>query len=109
MRLNDYQELALRTDNGNRDDKQIAVYALGISGEAGEVAELIKKWLGHGHDVDKAKLVKELGDVLWYVSALAACFGINLELIGKQNLAKLKQRYPDGFSHEASLNRGVEE
>jgi NTP pyrophosphatase (non-canonical NTP hydrolase) len=81
------------------------IFALGVAGEAGEVADLIKKWTGHGHTLDLDKLEKELGDVLWYVTALAKANCLTLEGIAQKNLEKLRKRYPAGFSFEASINR----
>lgn len=77
----------------------------GLTGEAGEVADLIKKHFGHGHELDLTKVKKELGDVLWYLSQLAEQFGLSMDDVGEANIAKLKARYPDGFSEEASKNR----
>ena len=79
--------------------------ALGIAGEAGEVADHIKKHIGHGHPLDKQAIAKELGDVLWYVAAMANVLDFPLEKIAQMNIDKLKARYPNGFSHEASINR----
>ncbi len=84
---------------------QLAVFGLGVAGEAGEVADLVKKFVGHGHALDKTKLVKELGDVLWYLSALCTLNGLTLADVAKTNVAKLQLRYPEGFSSEASINR----
>lgn len=77
----------------------------GLTGEAGEVADLIKKHFGHGHELDLIKVNKELGDVLWYLSQLAEQFGLSLDDVAQANIDKLKKRYPDGFSEEASKNR----
>lgn len=96
--LNDYQADALRSaDMGNSRETRLAVWALGLGGEAGEVQELIKKHLGHGRHLDRNELVKELGDVLWYIAALAQLNGIYLSEIANRNIAKLRERYPDGF------------
>lgn len=84
---------------------QLATFGLGIAGEAGEVADLIKKHVGHGHTLDQQKLVKELGDVLWYISALCTLNGLSLADVARTNVAKLRLRYPDGFTEEASINR----
>ena len=100
MNFDDYQNEARRTAS-NQGDK-VAIFALGLCGEAGEVADLIKKWKGHGHDLDKSKITKELGDVLWYLANLADQLGINLDVIAQGNVAKLRARYPNGFSVEAS-------
>lgn len=109
MTLNEYQEQAARTSSSCADrpptEMSIAISALGLAGEAGEVADLLKKVLGHGHEMDREKLSKELGDVLWYVADLATLHGLKLSDIAEKNIAKLKERYPEGFSHEASRNR----
>jgi NTP pyrophosphatase (non-canonical NTP hydrolase) len=79
--------------------------ALGLTGESGEVADMIKKTLYHGHLIDIEKLIKELGDVLWYISVMAETLDIPLEKIAEQNIAKLAARYPEGFSEYLSINR----
>ena len=80
-------------------------YALGLAGEAGEIANHIKKGILHGHGVDPLVVKEELGDCLWYISELARLYGINLEDVARGNVAKCEKRYPDGFSHEASRER----
>lgn len=84
---------------------QLAVMALGLAGEAGEVIEMVKKYLGHGHQLTKPGLEKELGDVLWYISAVTSLNGIDLNEVAATNIAKLRARYPQGFNHADSLNR----
>lgn len=106
MRLNEYQELASRT--ANKHEGELVNYALGIAGEAGEVADLVKKAVFHGHNIDKVDVTKELGDVLWYLSQLARLAGATLDEIAEKNIDKLMKRYPDGFSEEASRNRREE-
>lgn len=67
---------------------------LGLCGEAGEVAELVKKAIrDHGGEIDKEKLKHELGDVLWYLTMLGQLNGLTLNEIAEANLAKLKSRY----------------
>jgi len=78
---------------------------LGLTGEAGEVADLLKKVLIHGHDFNREKFIEELGDVVWYVSALAKAKSIPLIEIFKKNLLKLNTRYPNGFSTRESIER----
>lgn len=105
MNLNEYQGLSKRTIP-NMDIKEVSAnYAMGLSGEAGEVTDLIKKWIYHGHILDIEELAKELGDVLHYVSGLAYMHGIELEEVAEMNIQKLKERYPNGFSTDASRNR----
>jgi NTP pyrophosphatase (non-canonical NTP hydrolase) len=99
--MNEYQALALRTA-GKID---LGIATLGLAGEAGEVADLVKKYLGHGHPLITDKLLEELGDVLWYIAAIASLNGHSLSYVANMNIEKLKRRYPDGFSEEASRNR----
>lgn len=101
MTFDEYQSEALRTA-GNMG---LALWALGIVGEAGEVADHVKKVLGHGHAMDRDKLVKELGDVLWYLAALSNHIGVPLNEVATANVDKLRERYPDGFNQERSRNR----
>lgn len=101
-----YQAHATRTQNRSLDySTQIATLGLGIAGEAGEVADLLKKHLGHGHDLDRDKLKAELGDVLWYVACLADRLGIRLSEVADANVEKLKRRYPYGFDSARSIHR----
>lgn len=112
MTLNRYQESALRTARVNEADKcsplDLARDALGVAGEAGEVADLVKKAIGHGHEMDAGKVKKELGDVLWYVAVLAHRVGFTLEEVAAANVEKLRKRYPEGFDPERSKNRQEE-
>lgn len=108
--LNEYQRDAARTLTvvPGAEKGQLAIMGLGLTGESGEVAEMLKKYLGHGHPLDLKKLERELGDVLWYLSAIATLNGLSLASIVAVNVMKLKARYPNGFSMEASQNRGEE-
>ena len=106
MNLNDYQTAASRTLNVSRTFReQVANGALGLAGEAGEVADLIKKFLYHGHSLDPDKLRKELGDCLWYIAANASLHGLSLDDIAQQNIDKLQRRYPNGFTKADSVAR----
>ena len=103
-----YQQAAARTlidrpDAAYTDQELMVVWnALGLAGEAGEVANLIKKAVFHRHGLDLAQITDELGDVLWYIAALCTTLGLNLATVQEQNLAKLARRYPDGYSSAAS-------
>lgn len=104
--LNQYQRDAMRTRGNTHDPTlRLAVSALGLAGESGEVADLIKKIIGHGKAPTIDDITKELGDVLWYLADVAECYGLSLEDVARANIKKLGERYPDGFSHEASNNR----
>ena len=106
MTLDEYQQLAARTlSPAQTPDARLANAALGLTGEAGEVAEHVKKHLFHATPLDRDAVVKELGDCLWYVAALAGVVGASLDEIGERNIEKLRRRYPDGFSHAASRDR----
>lgn len=112
--LADYQVQAARTlrrahpdhpEFDARREHSIAVMGLGIAGEAGEVADYLKKVLGHGHELDLMALAKELGDVLWYVAALATMHHLRLEDIAALNINKLRARFPNGFTESDSKAR----
>lgn len=102
-----YQSKAVRFGNPQLSrDMQLSNAGLGLAGEAGECADLIKKHLCHGHALDVDKLSNEIGDVLWYAAFAANLLGKNLSTIAAENIKKLNARYPDGaFSTEASINR----
>lgn len=104
--LNAYQHFAGVTANEKLSfQTNLAVLALGVAGEAGEVADHIKKHLGHDHELDRDKVIKELGDVLWYVATLSNALGVTLQQVAQRNIDKLKARYPDGFSVQRSKER----
>lgn len=104
MTFEEYQKLAMRTANPACVDLSNA--ALGMCGEAGEFADCVKKHLYQGHTLDQAKLAREAGDVLWYVALACEALGLTMEEVASRNVEKLRQRYADGFSHAASVNRG---
>lgn len=86
--------------------EQLLLATLGLAGEAGEVVEIVKKHIYHDHDLDKAKLVEELGDVLCYLVWIATLMGAKLSTVMVGNVAKLWRRFPEGrFSNERSKNR----
>ena len=106
MQFDDYQELAARTLGRDRThEQQLANAALGLTGEAGEVAEVIKKHLFHATPLDQDALAKELGDCLWYIGAFATVLGLSMDDIAQRNIDKLRKRYPEGFDTERSRNR----
>lgn len=96
MDLSKYQEESSRTMN-RLHHEDLANYGLGLAGESGEVIEHIKKHSFHAKELNHEKLMEELGDVLWYVAAIATTAGLDLNQIGSQNIDKLKARYPKGF------------
>ncbi|MHB1262065.1 MAG: nucleoside triphosphate pyrophosphohydrolase family protein [Thermoplasmatota archaeon] len=101
-----YQKDAARTLGGIDSERDgLALAGLGIAGEAGEVADLLKKHLFHGKPLDRDLLAKELGDVLWYLAACCEVAGLDLGLVASANMAKLAKRYPNGFNHADSAAR----
>ena len=106
MTPNQYQTAAMRTSSKDlTKHKHLINGALGLAGESGEVADIVKKWMFQGHTISREHIAKELGDVLWYVAETATAIGYDLETIMQMNIDKLMKRYPDGFSAEKSLNR----
>lgn len=106
MTINEYQRLAMTTLNPELDRKDVLINGvMGLCGESGEAIDIVKKWLAQGHELDKEKLAKELGDIAWYLAETAYALEIPLEDILQANIEKLKKRYPEGFSSEHSLNR----
>jgi NTP pyrophosphatase (non-canonical NTP hydrolase) len=108
MTINEYQKEALRTASGlNNPDKDEVLLngVMGLCGESGECADMVKKYLFQGHELDKSHLAKELGDVAWYLAVASYAIGFNLETVLQMNVDKLRSRYPDGFEAERSLHR----
>ena len=106
MDVNEYQKLAMRTSNINLSNAMHLINgALGLSGESGEVADLVKKFWMQGHNLDQEHIAKELGDIAWYLAETATAIGYPLEDILQMNIDKLKKRYPQGFAVERSVNR----
>lgn len=96
MTINEYQAAALRTAQTDKltANELLLNSALGLCGESGEVADLVKKHLFQGHDLD-----------LNHVANGAYAIGLDLESIFRMNKEKLEARYPDGFSTDRSLHR----
>ena len=106
MTFNEYQELAMRTLNKEMSKKDMLINGvMGLCGESGEAIDIVKKHLAQGHEIDKEKLIKELGDIAWYLAEMATVLDIELEEVFVRNIEKLKKRYPDGFDKEKSLHR----
>lgn len=107
MTGNEYQREALRTASGmNYEHHGMLINgALGLCGEAGEVADIVKKAVFQGHEVDVEHIAEELGDCAWYLAITASAIGMGLDDIFERNKAKLRERYPDGFDSEKSIHR----
>jgi NTP pyrophosphatase (non-canonical NTP hydrolase) len=103
MNSYEYQELSSRTlpDKPPRhysDYELMLIWtAMGIAGEAGEFVDHVKKGIFHEEQLSPIKVLAELGDLLWYISAFCTIYGLPLEQVMRNNIDKLKKRYPDGF------------
>ena len=102
---NEYQQFSMRTINPEADN--LVNGAMGLCGEAGEVADLVKKIRFQGHDLEanRGKLIEEIGDCAWYLALLCTVLDVPMETVLWQNVEKLRKRYTKGFSVEESVNR----
>ena len=106
MTLNEYQALAQRTSRKDiSKDDHLFNGILGLAGEAGECADLVKKQCFQDGRAIRNDLIDELGDVMWYVAETAAALGVTMEEVAQHNVDKLRKRYPEGFSADRSLHR----
>lgn len=106
MTVNEYQKLAMTTLNPALNKKDVLINGvMGLCGEAGEAIEIVKKHLAQGHPLDKEKLIKELGDIAWYLAETATALDVDLNDVFAGNIEKLRKRYPEGFTTENSINR----
>lgn len=106
MNINEYQKLAMITLNKKLSKQDMLINGvMGLCGESGEAIDLVKKHLHQGHELDKDALIKEMGDIAWYLAELATVLEIDLETVLEKNIDKLKKRYPDGFDELLSINR----
>lgn len=110
MDWNTYRRLALRTAGSTSAPRdRLVMGALGLSGEAGEVTDHVKKIIFQGHEIDRAALMNELGDVMWYVTYLLDTLDLEMDDVLAANIAKLQARYPDGFDPQRSRSREADE
>lgn len=110
MNLEQYSPLAIRTLNDlGRFKENLAHMALGITGEAGEVADIIKKHYAYGKPLDTLHLVEEIGDIMFYLNGLLVEIGADWNEVLEVNIKKLEARYPDlKFNAAHAINRDVE-
>lgn len=108
----DYQIQVVRTVRKDLSyNNRLGLCGLGLSGEVGEVTDILKKFLYHhnGKPLDKAKLCDELGDLLWYFSLLCTTLGISIDDVMYTNVQKLQARHPQGFQPQYSSDSHVSE
>lgn len=103
MKIAEYQLKSIRTMK--IDENIVPHCVMGVSGEVGEVIDMIKKHIYYGKELDKHELEEEIGDVMFYLTNLATAFNLSMENILEGNIEKLMKRYPDGFTKEHALER----
>lgn len=107
MNLNDYQDQA--NDTAIYPTSARLTYpALGLTGEAGEVADKVKKLIRDQKELtaqERVEIAKEVGDVLWYIAAMARDLGIDMETMARMNLEKLASRAERGVVGGSGDNR----
>ena len=97
MNFNDYQEAAKRTAIYPSVGRNIIYPTLGLNGEAGEIAEKVKKLIRDGNSIWSdpkfvSELIEELGDVIWYIAAICSELGVTMDHVVEINIAKLNSR-----------------
>jgi NTP pyrophosphatase (non-canonical NTP hydrolase) len=106
MTFNKYQDKAMTFLNNKLSKKDVLINGvMGLCGESGEVIDIVKKHHAQGHELDKEKIIEELGDVCWYIAEIAYVLDVKLEDVFEGNINKLSKRYKNGFSKEESINR----
>jgi NTP pyrophosphatase (non-canonical NTP hydrolase) len=106
MTLDEYQAAAARTTNPKLSDKErLFDAAAGLAEESGEILGLVRKHVFQSHPLSHDRLQIELGDALWCLAITAESSGMTLEQIASANVAKLRARYPEGYTDTASKNR----
>lgn len=93
MTNDEYKDFVMGKLRNDTDMNMLLHATMGISGEAGEVSELIKKHAFYGRDLNEDRLLDELGDVLFYIIAVATLRDISLDAIVARNVEKLSERY----------------
>ncbi len=106
MKINEYQKLAMTTLNPRLNKNEILINSvMGLCGESGEAIDIVKKHLYQDHELNKEGLIKELGDIAWYLAEACTALDVDLEDVLITNIEKLKKRFPQGFDKEASIKR----
>ena len=107
-KLKEYQKLCKNTAQKFEDkEKEILTWGLGIVGEAGDAAGCIKKTFSHKND-QIAGIRENIGDTLWYAAMICNFFDWDLDEVLEENIAKLKKRYPEGFSKKHAKRQGID-
>src|SRR5690554_6096432 len=108
MEIKEYQEKASRTcanlDSNLEDNLHMAI---GVVTEAGEIADVFKKFLAYKKPIDWVNVKEEIGDIMWYIANICNINGWDLKDILQTNINKLKARYPNSFNQHDAINRNI--
>lgn len=108
--INKYQEAAMRTAKDMGSQKMNLIHAaMGMSSDAGEFVDCIKKHAVYGKELDEINAIEEIGDVLWFCALAAQSLGITLEYVARKNIEKLQKRYPAKYTDAAAIARADKE
>ncbi|GAH18462.1 unnamed protein product [marine sediment metagenome] len=101
------QDMAKKPEDIKINDlgKVVMHAALGIAGESGEVVDVVKKAVINGRPLNRIEVMKEMGDLEFYLALLRDALDIDREIVLEMNIDKLRERYPDGYSDQASRER----
>lgn len=105
MNDREYMQFVLGKVSPETQEQPLMAGALGLAGEAGEVADLVKKYTFHGHKLAIEEVMEELGDLFFYMTLIMNAFETDLETVIEMNVEKLEARYPSGFESIRSMNR----
>jgi NTP pyrophosphatase (non-canonical NTP hydrolase) len=106
MTIGEYELEVMRVAHEPKEfSEDINFVALGLTGESGEVADIVKKWIYSKHPLDREHLKLEMGDILYYLVYGCLVLGITLEDLMELNTQKLRERYPNGFNVQDSIER----
>jgi len=116
MKFEDYLASVKRTCAGNvhdinvrfMNDVNLVHGAIGISTEAGEILDAVKKHVFYGKPIDPINMKEELGDVLWYMALIAEHCGFTFDEAMQSNVSKLQKRFPEKFTEDQAINRNLD-
>ena len=110
MKIEEYQQLAMRTAKDMGSEKMNLIHAaMGLSSDAGEFVDCIKKHTIYGKPLDIDNALEELGDVLWFISLASVHLNLPFSQIMRANIDKLLKRYPEKYTDEAASARADKE
>ena len=100
-----YQQLAMRTAKPMDFSGDLLHAALGLTGEAGEFADCIKRHWVYGQKLDTQNAIEEVGDVLWFCALACETLGVDMGQVAAMNIDKLRKRYPEKYKDELAALR----